>query len=240
MRFETNADLTSANTLRLPSVARLLARPQTLDDVVDVLARSRAEQCPVRVLGEGSNVVMASGIDALVLKPGNRGVECIEDNAESVLLEVQAGENWDSLVHHCVEHGWHGLENLSLIPGSVGAAPFQNIGAYGVELSDCLESLDAVSLESGEVQQFSREQCGFGYRDSVFKSAQAGRWLIWAVRLRLQKIFRPQLGYGELQKRFEALPAERRSATGLRQLIISVRQEKLPDPAQLPTHDACK
>mgnify|MGYP003571166067 CR=1 FL=1 len=234
MRLLEHADLSAGNTLALPCVARYLARPESLEDVAFALASARAEQCPVRVLGEGSNVVLAPHLEALVLQPANRGIRCLEQTDDTVLVEVAAGENWDALVGHCVDKGWYGLENLSLIPGSVGASPFQNIGAYGVELADFLEDLDAVSLQDGVTHTFPRAQCGFAYRDSVFKSSQAGRWLIWRVRLRLSRRFAPQLGYGELQQQFAALPTAQQTAAGLRRLVTRIRQDKLPDPSVLP------
>ena len=132
-----------------------------------------------------------------------------------------------------MDNGWPGLENMALIPGSVGAAPFQNIGAYGVELADLFDSLDACSLEQGRIQRFSLAQCQFAYRDSFFKSVEPGRWLITTVRLWLDRERAPVLGYADLAGRFAALPNEQRNAAGLRALICALRRSKLPDPARL-------
>lgn len=232
------SDAPLANTLNLTSRA---------DYCLDITASEQLPACwqlaqqrgwSLQVLAEGSNVVLRERVPGLVVQPRMRGMRIIDGagqgRGDAVLVECQAGEHWDTLVQWTIEQGLAGIENLSLIPGSVGAAPVQNIGAYGVELADVFDSLRAFSLQTGEWRTFSKDQCGFGYRDSVFKSACSGRWLIASIRLRLHAAKSPSLGYADLADRFSALPVSQQTPGGLRQIICQLRQAKLPDPALLP------
>jgi UDP-N-acetylmuramate dehydrogenase len=231
MTLEENVALTT--TLRLPARARWYAEIDDVSELTELLARPALHQHPLTVLGEGSNVVLRDDLPGLVLRPRLRGMRIVEWQGSAALVECQAGESWDDLVQWTIDQGLAGLENLSLIPGSVGAAPFQNIGAYGVELADLFDSLDACSLEQGTMRRFSRAQCQFAYRDSFFKSVEPGRWLITTVRLWLDRQRAPVLGYADLAGRFAALPIDQRNAAGLRTLICALRRSKLPDPALL-------
>ena len=223
-------DLSAMNTLGLAATAAHYATPENEEELSELVSSTEG---PIQILGEGSNVVLGADLDGLVVRPGMGGIKQLESGPKGVLIEAGAAVHWDDLVAWCVSRNLHGLENLSWIPGSVGAAPYQNIGAYGVELSDRLESLQAVDLKTGQVRQFRCDECDFAYRDSRFKSGEPGRWAITRVVLRLLPEFAPQLGYGDLAERFAALPEDQQSAQGLRQLVISVRDEKLPDPARL-------
>ncbi|MFN3712906.1 MAG: UDP-N-acetylmuramate dehydrogenase [Alcanivoracaceae bacterium] len=227
------SDVAVANTLRLPAVAAHYVLLQRLDDLADVLTQAQRHRWPLTVVGEGSNLVLRSNLPGLVIRPAMRGMQVVEQSGADTLIECQAGESWDTLVRWSLAQGLAGLENLSLIPGSVGAAPFQNIGAYGVELADLFDSLEACSLDTGERRRFSLQECCFGYRDSLFKTAEPGRWLIASLRLRLSRHRPLALGYADLQARFEALPREQHTASGLRELICALRRSKLPDPAEL-------
>lgn len=219
------------NTLQLTAMADRFVAPTSLPEL-QALLRARPEG-PLWVVGEGSNLVMRPRIEGLVIRPQLRGISVVSDSASEVLLDVAAGEHWDDLVAWTLAQGWSGLENLSAIPGSVGAAPYQNIGAYGVELSDVLVEVEALDLVSGEARCFSRDSCAFAYRDSLFKSGEPGRWIIVRVRLRVSPVFAPVLGYADLAARFAALPVARQDAHGLRQLVMDLRATKLPDPSQL-------
>ena len=225
------------NTLALDAYAEWLATPASLDELVAQLASARAERLPITLLGEGSNVVLAGDIKGLVLRPALRGMEVLLDKPDSVLVAAAAGEHFDELVAWSLAQGYQGLENLSLIPGSVGAAPYQNIGAYGVELSDRLVWVEAVQLSNGAVRRFRQDECRFAYRDSLFKSVLPGAFVITRICLRLNKTSaaRPLvLHYADLAERFAALPAAEQNADGLRQLVCALRISKLPDPAVLP------
>lgn len=229
--LQSNVALT--NTLRLPALAQWYAPLHDIAQLPALLAEAHQRQAPITVLGEGSNVVLQADLPGLVLQPQMRGMAIIQWQGSRALVECQAGESWDQLVQWSLQQGLAGLENLSLVPGSVGAAPFQNIGAYGVELADRFDSLTACSLQDGLARQFSLDECRFSYRDSFFKSVEPGRWLISSVRLWLDREQAPVLGYADLASRYQALPLEQRNATGLRQIICQLRRSKLPDPAQL-------
>ena len=231
--IQANVELSDKNTLRLPATAQWFAQPSSEQQLQEILNDPSFTPLPRTVIGDGSNLLIHENIDGLVIKPAMRGISVIEESSEHVLIEVMAGENWDQLVDYTLAQGWQGLENLSLIPGSVGAAPFQNIGAYGVELVDVFESLDAMSVADAQLRNFSKQQCGFSYRDSFFKSVQPGQCVITRVRLRLNKIEKLTLSNADLAERFSALAAENQSAHGVRELICALRRSKLPDPAEL-------
>lgn len=222
-----------SSTLRLPAKARWYADISDTGQLPQLLCDPRWQDLPRVVLGEGSNVVLRGDLPALVLRPVMQGMRVISWQGSRALVECQAGASWDALVQWSIEQGLAGLENLSLIPGSVGAAPFQNIGAYGVELADVFDSLEACSLVDGSCRQFSAGECCFAYRDSFFKSVAPGRWLISSVRLWLDRDRLPVLGYADLASRYQALPVEQQNAAGLRNIICELRRSKLPDPARL-------
>lgn len=232
--LQSQADLTSRNTLGLPARAEWFALPEDEQTLIALLQDTRWRSLPRTVIGEGSNLVLTAEIPGLVLCPKIPGRRLLAEEGDQVLVEVGAGEHWDDVVAWSLSHGWQGLENLSLIPGACGAAPFQNIGAYGVELCDLLDSLDAVALDDGRARTFRHDECGFAYRDSRFKSAERGQWLITRLRLRLNRVPQLQLGYADLAARFAALPEAQQTPAGVRELVCQIRRSKLPDPSQLP------
>ena len=234
MQVLPDCSLAHMNTLGLPARAELLAQPDSEAALQALLCDAAYAGLPRTVIGEGSNLVLAGDIPGLVIRPALRGIALLSETQGQALVEVGAGENWDTFVAWTLAQGWQGLENLSLIPGACGAAPFQNIGAYGVELADLLVCLDAVSLRDGTVRTFTRDECGFAYRDSRFKSAERGQWLITRLRLRLNRTPHLQLGYADLAARFAELPAAQQTPGGLRDLVCAIRRAKLPDPAVLP------
>ena len=191
---------------------------------------------PWLVIGGGSNLVLAADFHGLVILNRLRGIECLQGADDSVLVRIAGGENWDALVAHCLQQGWYGLENLSAIPGTVGAAPVQNIGAYGVELRDFLESVEILSLPDGETRILHRDDCRFGYRDSIFKHAWRDRCLITHITLRLSRTPALKLDYGEIRAELAVRGWAEAGLTPqqLRQIIIDVRARKLPDPVLLP------
>lgn len=228
-----DAPLDELNTLRLPARAQWLAQADTEAELAALLADPRFQDQPRTVLGEGSNLVLADDLPGLVLRPGLRGIRVLDEDGDQVRVEIAAGEPWDALVQYSLDQGWQGLENLSLIPGWTGAAPYQNIGAYGVELADRLESVRALRLVDGRAIEFSCADCRFGYRDSVFKSVYPGEYLITAVRLVLNKTPALVLHYGALQELGD-LPPTLDSARRVRDKVCAVRRARLPDPAELP------
>lgn len=228
---QEGVDLKPLNTLAIAARATYFARVSDTDSLREVLAWQRAASLPLLLLGGGSNVVLRGDWHGLVLQYGDNTVSLHECDGDDVLVRAGAGVVWHDLVCYCSAQGWHGLENLALIPGSVGAAPVQNIGAYGVELDSLVDSVDVVDLANGVTAQLSREQCQFGYRDSVFKSRAAGQYLITAVTLRLSSQFCPVLSYPALR---DALPCENPTPQQVIDTVVAVRQSKLPDPAKLP------
>ncbi len=224
-------DLQSQNTLALPVMSAYFAEPDTLASLIDVISWANQQGLPIMPLGGGSNVVFCQDWPGIVIKYSERSLLVEDSLADSVLIKVAAGFEWHALVLHCVASGWFGIENLALIPGSVGAAPIQNIGAYGVELCDVLVSVSGVYLETGEVFLLENAQCEFAYRDSIFKHALAGKVLITHVTLKLNKQFTAQLQYPALAA---AIVNPQPSANEIMQAVISIRQSKLPDPLVIP------
>jgi len=183
------------------------------------------------VLGGGSNIVLTRDMPQVVLKIEVRGNRLVEEREDAWIVEAGAGENWHEFVIWTLDQGWPGLENLGLIPGTVGAAPVQNIGAYGLELAQRFESLDAVDLVTGRSVNLSGASCGFGYRDSVFKHALAGRSVIMRVRFRLPRPWQPVLGYLDLERKIAQSGITAPSARQIFDWVCAIRRSKLPDPA---------
>jgi UDP-N-acetylmuramate dehydrogenase len=183
------------------------------------------------VLGGGSNVLFTGDFDGLVLRMCNKGKQVVAQQPDSLVLKVQAGEEWDALVEWCVGQGWGGLENLSLIPGQVGTSPMQNIGAYGVELKDVFHSLEAFEKKTGELREFDSADCRFGYRDSFFKGAGRDRFVITSVCLKLStRNHRINTSYGALSQELEQRGINDPGIRDVRQAVVAIRQKKLPDP----------
>ena len=201
MQIDSGVSLKPYNTFGLPAVARTLVRISSDADVRRVVDDPKLGLAAKFILGGGSNIILTRDMPQVVLKVEVRGMRVVEERADAWIVEAGAGESWNELVEFALGAGCPGLENLALIPGTVGAAPVQNIGAYGVELKDRFESLDAVDLVTGRTVALGPYTCAFGYRDSVFKHALAGRSLITRVRFRLPRPWQPVLGYLELQKK---------------------------------------
>ncbi len=229
----STCDLTPSNTLGLAATARDLVRYQSSKQL-DQLAQLASAYADVFVLGGGSNVVLPPKLGCLVIKVETQGVRLLEENATHIVVEAQAGQVWHDFVDECINNGWYGLENLALIPGTVGAAPVQNIGAYGVELDQRFHSLDAYNLRTGTQIQMSAEQCGFSYRNSFFKQQPPGQWLILRVRFSLPRQWTPVLTYPDLQRHsMLAAVGDQVSARQIFDAVCQIRQAKLPDPAVL-------
>lgn len=231
MKTTDDYSIRRLNTLGFESSAEHFVEVSSESELKSFL-QSRQKDLPLTVLGGGSNIVCLNRIPGYLLKPNLTGISLLEENEQSCLVEAMAAEHWDNFVAHCVSAGWFGLENLSLIPGTVGASPIQNIGAYGVELKDVFSGLTALDLETGEERIFDLEQCQFGYRDSVFKNALKGRYVITRVRFRLSKLDQPSIAYRDLQLKAEA-SSKPVTADNVRDLVIQIRTEKLPDPNKL-------
>ena len=225
---QADYSLQALNTFGLPALARLYVAAGNDAEVVEALALARQRALPLVALGGGSNVLLGGDLDALVLHLTSHGIRLLGDD----LVEAEAGQSWQALVDWTLHQGLYGLENLSLIPGTVGAAPVQNIGAYGVELADVFHSLSAINIHSGQLREFSLAQCRFGYRDSCFKDPQQP-WLILRVRLRLSRLARVNLSYAPLARRLAQQGIEQPTPRQVAEAVCAIRREKLPDPAVL-------
>lgn len=226
-----NHPLTALNTFGLKSVARFYVEVDSEEACRAVFQSDTAAAFPVLVLGGGSNVILASRIEALVVHPTMKGIVLIEEQDDVIIVEAMAGEVWHDFVRHCLGKGWYGLENLSLIPGQVGAAPIQNIGAYGVEITDVFDSLTAIEIATGRQHEFLHEECRFAYRDSLFKQEAADRFLITRVRFRLSRKPALHLEYGDIRNELAANGIAEPSPEQVSDAIITIRRRKLPDPA---------
>lgn len=230
MKIEVDVSLAAMNTLGIPARASQFCRLTHPEQLPELYQQSLASGLPIRVLGGGSNLILGSNIDAFVIKNELKGITVLAEDNDSVLVSVMAGENWHLFVLHCLAQHYHGLENLALIPGTVGAAPVQNIGAYGMEVGRLVDRVKAIDLVTGDGVEFDQTDCAFSYRDSYFKQHE-NRYLITEVQMRLSRRFDPLLTYGPLQ----ALKNEPElSAAMVINQVMSIRREKLPDPSKIP------
>lgn len=229
--IERAASLREFNTFGLPSTASTLVHVHSEADVKHVVNDPELGPAPKFILGGGSNLVLTQDVNRCVLKIEIKGRRLLETRDDAWIIEVGAGESWHETVAWSLDQGLPGLENMALIPGTVGAAPVQNIGAYGVELKDRFTSLDAVDLMTGRTVTLSAEQCRFGYRDSIFKQALAGKSVITTVRLRLPRPWQPVLGYLELERKMAETGISAPHARQIFDWVCEVRRAKLPDPA---------
>ncbi|WP_340638187.1 UDP-N-acetylmuramate dehydrogenase [Salinicola tamaricis] len=228
--LEYARDLSRANTMALPCVAERFWCARDSAEVAVALRLANANDWPLSVLGGGSNLLLPAHLVGLVLVPELPDITFTSGEGESVVVEVGAGVGWHALVTACVERGLWGIENLALIPGLAGAAPIQNIGAYGVELSDVLLWVEFVDRRDGQCHRLTSASCALGYRDSVFKRELANQVVITRLALRLSRRASPQLGYGVLAERVSKRPELQEIFSA----ICAIRREKLPDPRELP------
>lgn len=229
-RIERDVDLRPLNTFGLPARAAHFAVIEDAGNVRALLAQPELATAPRLILGGGSNIVLTRDFDGLVLKVAIRGRRIVRENHDAWYVEAGAGENWHDFVRWTLTQGMPGLENLSLIPGTVGAAPIQNIGAYGLEVAQRFEALTAVSLEDGRPLVLGRSDCAFGYRDSVFKRELAGRALITAVTFRLPKRWTPVIDYADVADELVRRGGDSPAPIDVSDAVIAIRQRKLPDP----------
>ena len=231
--LQQDVALDALNTLRLPARAAWFAAVDSADQLRAVLDDPRVAGLPRFVLGGGSNLVLAGDFPGLVLKVAFHGKSRVQEDADAFYIRAGGGENWHDFVRWTLEMGWPGLENLSLIPGTVGAAPVQNIGAYGIEMAEHFYSLRAYDLETGKTVGFDKADCHFGYRDSFFKQAGAGRYLIAAVTFRLPKQWQQRTNYADVARELEAQGIAQPTPLQVSDAVIAIRRRKLPDPAEI-------
>ena len=231
MNWAANISLKKYNTFGIDAIARYFAVFSTQDELAVLLDQAVPGQ--LYVLGGGSNILLTKNIDGPVMRNEIKGIELVDEDELYVYVTVGAGESWHGFVQYCLGRNWAGVENLSLIPGSVGAAPMQNIGAYGVEIKDVFHELTAWNLEEGKVYTFTLNDCQFGYRDSIFKGAAKGRFIILSVTFRLNKIPVFHTAYGAIREELERMGVQELSIQAISQAVVNIRTSKLPDPAQI-------
>ena len=235
MVVENNVPLQALNTFHIVARAQQMVRIASLADAQAVLQDAHLAAQPKFVLGGGSNLVLTGDVKPLVLKVEVMGCAVVQETPKAYIVEAGAGENWHDFVAWTLAQGLPGLENMALIPGTVGAAPVQNIGAYGVELQDVFDSLDALDLRSGEVFTLDAARCAIGYRDSVFKHDSGmglqDRALILKVRFALPKVWKPVLGYADIEKMRQQEGVQTPNAQQIFDWVCRIRRAKLPDPA---------
>ncbi len=232
--LQSNVSLKQKNTLALVASAEHFVEVTSEAELQQAIAIADREGWPITVLGAGSNVVLAGGVPGLVVHMAIKGIDTLGEDSGRVTVRIGAGENWHQFVQTALARGWYGLENLSLIPGTVGAAPVQNIGAYGVELSEYLVSVDVVDLATGESSTLDRNACKFGYRDSVFKGRLKNRVVIFAVTLSLPTVPCLKLDYPSLKQKLANYSPRDITPALVSETVCAIRSSKLPDPKVTP------
>jgi UDP-N-acetylmuramate dehydrogenase len=228
--IEKDVSLAPYNTFHLPAKARLFARVKSVGELKELLVMLEAKDAEIMVLGGGSNVLLTQDFSGLVIKNEMTGIEVLSEDDDTVLIKAESGTVWHDLVIYAIEHGWGGIENLSLVPGSVGAAPMQNIGAYGIELKETFVELEALDIQTLETKKFTNEECRFGYRDSIFKNEAKGKYFILSITLKLSKHPQLRTDYGDVAKVLSEKRITSPTIKDVSDAVISIRKAKLPDP----------
>jgi len=230
MRLQDNISLKRYNTFGIDVTARKFARFTSIAELKELLIWHQSRPL---ILGGGSNILFTKNVDGLVLHNAITGIEKTGEDEEHIYVKAGAGENWHGFVLHCLANNWAGVENLSLIPGNTGASPMQNIGAYGVEIKDVFHELEAFDLQDKTMVTFAAKDCGFGYRESVFKRQYKNRFVIASVTYRLYKQPRFDTSYGAIEQELEKMGVKGLSIQAISQAVIRIRSSKLPDPKQI-------
>lgn len=231
--IQENISLRPFNTFGIDSKALYFTRFSGIADLNKIRSGKEYREQKHLILGGGSNILLTQDFNGLVIKNEIKGIEKIKEDNEHVYVRAGAGEVWHNLVMYCIDNNWAGLENLSLIPGNVGASPMQNIGAYGVEIKETFESLEAYSVETGEIRTFNASQCEFGYRESVFKGKEKGKYIILNVTYRLNKTPVFNTRYGAIEEELKNMGVHSLSIKAISQAVINIRTSKLPNPVEL-------
>ncbi len=232
MKVQQNISLQPYNTFGIDATAKLFASIDTESDLISILKNYTNE--PKFILGGGSNMLLTKNVESLVLHITLKGIEITKETDDTVWVTAQAGENWHEFVLWCIAHNYGGIENMSLIPGNVGTSPVQNIGAYGVELKDVFESCEAIAIATQEKRIFTKEECQFSYRESVFKTSEKGNYIITNVTFKLtKKNHQLHTGYGAIQQELTSKGIETPTIKNISDAVIAIRQSKLPDPKEL-------
>tara|TARA_R110002126_G_scaffold18462_8_gene70722 strand:- start:3620 stop:4633 length:1014 start_codon:yes stop_codon:yes gene_type:complete len=232
VHIQENISLKPYNTFGIDVTAKHFVSASNIDDLKQIL--SLKEHPNKLILGGGSNMLLTKDFNGLVVHINLKGIEIISENDNTVIVKANAGENWHEFVLWCINNGFGGIENLSLIPGNVGTAPIQNIGAYGVELKDVFESCEALSLETKSLRSFSKSECNFGYRNSIFKQEAKGQFIITNVNFKLSKQnYNLSINYGAITSQLELMKVNNPTIQDISKAVISIRESKLPNPKEI-------
>lgn len=232
MKLQENVSLKPYNTFGLDVTARFFSPFSSLPELQEALSLSSPSN-NLLVLGGGSNILLTKDVDGVVLKNEVMGIDVVDEDSEHVYVKAGAGVNWHQFVLHCLEHNYAGVENLSLIPGNVGASPMQNIGAYGVEIKDVFLQLEAFHIKELTPRTFTLDECQFGYRESVFKRKHRNQFVITSVTYRLNKTPNFNTSYGAIRQELEKMDVTELSIQAISQAVINIRTSKLPDPREV-------
>jgi UDP-N-acetylmuramate dehydrogenase len=233
MHLLENVSLKPYNTFGIDASAKSFCRVRTKEQMEELIRAHFNQYKKVLILGEGSNVLFCSDYDGLVIKNEITGIEILKEDENHIWLQSLSGTNWHELVMYCVARNYGGIENLSLIPGTTGAAPMQNIGAYGVELKDVFVSLEAIDLKIGETFIFNKDACEFGYRQSIFKTSEKGKYFIYSITLKLAKHPELNTSYGDIKKMLEKNKIQHPTIKDISDAVIEIRRSKLPHPKMI-------
>ena len=230
LNLQTQLNLKAFNTMGLDVCAAYyvsIVDSSQLELLPQLLCSPSLQSEPLHVLGGGSNIIFNGDVSGIILHVQSKGIRCLEEDDKHILLQVEAGELWDDFIAYCVERNYSGIENLSLIPGTVGAAPIQNIGAYGQEVGDTITQVNCINVYTAQRETFEKDACNFAYRTSCFKQNPSKGLLLESVVFRLDKVFTPNISYQPLATVFKG---KKPSLLAVRQAVISLRKSKLPDP----------
>lgn len=233
MNIIKNYPLLKLNTFGVDVNAKYFTAVNTINELIELTKTNLFKDLELLILGGGSNILFTKDFDGLVILNNIKGKEIIDQNQQSIFLKIGAGENWHQLVMYCVDNGWGGIENLSLIPGNTGTAPMQNIGAYGVEIKETFIELEALEISSGKIVKFNNSDCEFGYRESVFKNKMKNQYIILNITLELKKNPVLNINYGDVKAILESQNIKNPAIKEVSNAIISIRQSKLPDPKKI-------
>lgn len=233
MIISSNISLKPYNTFGIDVSAKYFTGIQSINDILELLQTPEYKNNERLILGGGSNMLLTKNVDAIVVKNNLKGIEVVKETEDTVFVKCAGGEIWHEFVMWCIEKNYAGLENLSLIPGCTGASPMQNIGAYGVEIKDCFYKLEAIHAITGELKTFSKSDCEFGYRESVFKHQFKNQFIITSVTFQLSKKPQFHIEYGAIKQELDNMNITELSIKAISQAVINIRSSKLPNPKEI-------
>jgi UDP-N-acetylmuramate dehydrogenase len=237
MQLQQNISLKKYNTFAIDVLANYFLQISSTDELAQYFdyqkLSSAISHLPTCILGGGSNILFTKNYDGVIIKNNLLGIEKIKEDDNHIFIKAAAGENWHRFVMHCIDNNWCGVENLALIPGNVGASPMQNIGAYGVEIKDVFYELEAFSIADKKIATFTKSDCAFGYRESIFKTTHKNQFVITSVTFKLNKIPVFNISYGAIKQELEKMGVQQLSIHAIANAVINIRKSKLPDPTEI-------